>query len=212
MQRGFYGAVDPSRTVHILLGIPSEGAMRNQDTDRDSDSYNPETDPAGGSRTRRTHSQEHDPEDTERLGMSSEAAASDEAETMASTGNAEATFVDIAAGTATGLGIDRGVSMGTGGLAAGEDLDVVAEGDYWRENFRDRPYFAADKPYEHYEPGYRLGWEAGIDEQYEGLSFEEIEDDLRETFELITPDKTPWEEIRDASRDAFDRARTRGSD
>jgi hypothetical protein len=183
--------------------------MRN---DRDNDSFNPEANPAGSSRTRRADPAGHDPEVTERLGMSSEGTASDEAETMASTGNAEGSFVDIVAGTATGLGIDRGVSTGTGGLAAGEDLDPVAEGDYWRENFRERPYFAADKPYEHYEPGYRLGWEAGIDEQYEGLSFEEIETELRETWELMTPESTPWDEIRNATRDAFERARSRSSE
>ena len=90
----------------------------------------------------------HDPENTERIGMSTEAAAADEQETMASTGNSEASFVDIVAGTATGLGIDRGEAIGTGGLAAGEDLDPVAEGDYWRENLRSDPYAEASAPYE----------------------------------------------------------------
>ena len=81
----------------------------------------------------------HDPEDSLRRGMTPEAAAEDEAETMASTGDSQGAFREIVTGTATGLGIDRGESVGTGGLAAGEDLDEVAEGDYWRQNYERRP-------------------------------------------------------------------------
>jgi hypothetical protein len=92
---------------------------------------------------------QHDSEDTSRRGMSSDATAADEAETMASTGDSENAFQEIAAGTATGWGIDRAESAGTGGLAAGEDLDEVAEGDYWRQNFRRRPYYEPGTPYEH---------------------------------------------------------------
>ena len=68
----------------------------------------------------------HDTEDTTRRGMSSEAAAADDAETMASTGDSDNSFQDVVAGTATGLGIDRGESIGTGGLAAGEDRHAGA--------------------------------------------------------------------------------------
>ncbi len=55
----------------------------------------------------------HDPERTVRRGMTAEAVAEDEAETMASTGDSEGTFSQIVTGTATGLGIDRGESIGT---------------------------------------------------------------------------------------------------
>lgn len=61
--------------------------------------------------------------------MSEEAIDVDEAETMASSGDASNSFQEIASGSATGLGIDRAESTGTGGLAAGEDTDEVAEGD-----------------------------------------------------------------------------------
>jgi hypothetical protein len=170
---------------------------------------NPNVDPAGGSETRRSDRAEFDGSDeVSRIGMSSEGAAADEAESMASTGDSEGTFIDIAAGTATGLGLDRGVSMGTGGLAAGEDLDPVAEGDYWRENFRRRPYYDATKGYEHYEPGYQFGWESAG--EFEGLSFEEVETELSETWDSTRPADAPgWDEIREATRDAFLRARGR---
>jgi hypothetical protein len=122
----------------------------------------------------------HDPEVTARRGMSSEGSVEDEAETMASTGDAGGAFQEIAAGTATGLGVDRGESIGTGGLAAGEDLDEVAEGDYWRQNFERRPYRDAGHSYEQFELGRpdssgRRGWQtgAGLDPREEGL--EEVE-------------------------------------
>jgi hypothetical protein len=113
---------------------------------------------------------EHDPEDTLEMGMSSEAEEVDEAETMASTGDAEGSFREIVTGSATGLGIDRGESIGTGGLSAGEDLDEVAEGDYWRQNFERRPFEQPGRPAERFEPGERLGWvsAAGLDPQDRG--------------------------------------------
>jgi len=119
--------------------------------------------------------QPHDPERVAQRGMSTEAMTEDEAETMASTGNSANSFQEVVSGTATGLGIDRGESVGTGGLAAGEDLDSVAAGDYWRENFERRPYREADHPYDRYEPGERLGWvsAAGLDPREEGM--EEID-------------------------------------
>lgn len=102
-------------------------------------------------------------------------------------------------------GGDRAVSTGTGGLAAGEDLDPVAEGDYWRENFRRRPYYEAEKEYSDYEPAYRWGWErAGLSE-YRNRGFEEIELDLRQEWE--TDESRPsWDEAREPARDAFERA------
>jgi len=120
--------------------------------------------------SRRARSRLHDPEETTRRGMSSEGVAEDEAETMASTGDSSNSFQEIASGTATGLGVDRGESVGTGGLAAGEDLDEVAEGDYWRQNFERNPYREAGHPYDQYTPGERLGWQAGagLDPREEG--------------------------------------------
>jgi len=76
----------------------------------------------------------HDPETTIQRGMTTEAADVDEAETMASTGNAAGSFQEIASGTATGVGLDREERVGTGGLAAGEDSDAVEAGDWWLEN------------------------------------------------------------------------------
>ncbi|MEP6800928.1 MAG: hypothetical protein ABJC07_03255 [Acidobacteriota bacterium] len=107
-------------------------------------------------------------------------------------------------------GGDRAVSTGTGGLAAGEDLDPVAEGDYWRENFRRRPYYEAAREYSDYEPSYRYGWErAGLSE-YRNRGFEEVELDLKRDWESSNIEGlADWDQARDPARDAFERARGR---
>jgi hypothetical protein len=107
---------------------------------------------------------EHDPENTAREGMSREGSTVDEGETMASTGDQEGAFQEVASGTATGLGIDRGEEIGTGGLASDEDRDEVAEGDYWRQLLRSDPYAAPERSAEHIDEEHgRLGWQTGAD-------------------------------------------------
>jgi hypothetical protein len=166
-------------------------------------------DPDHGARTRHSDRAEFDDSDKDAAeGWAGAAVAVDEAETMASTGDSANSFVEIASGTATGLGIDRGVTTGTGGLAAGEDLDPVAEGDYWRQNFMTRPYYQAARPYERFEPGYRLGWEAATDLQFEGLEFEEVAGELQSQWRArMGADDLDWEEVQPAARDAWERVR-----
>lgn len=88
---------------------------------------------------------EHDPEAVVREGMSREASGVDAGETMASTGNEDDSFTEVAAGTATGLGLDRGEAVGTGGLAAGEDSDEVQEGEAWLEDRSGAPDDTAER-------------------------------------------------------------------
>ena len=166
-------------------------------------------DPDHGTKTRHSDRPEFDELDkAAEKGWAGEAVAVDEAETMASTGDSANSFVEVASGTATGFGIDRGITTGTGGLAAGEDLDPVAEGDYWRENFMTRPYYKAGMPYESYEPGYRLGWEAAADLQFEGREFEEVRSELQSRwFARIGEDAADWEEVQPAAKDAWERVR-----
>ena len=59
---------------------------------------------------------DHDAEGTVRQGMSVEGEEVDQAETLASTGDAEGSFQEIASGTATGLGIDRDESTGSAAI------------------------------------------------------------------------------------------------
>jgi hypothetical protein len=106
--------------------------------------------------------------------MSREGSVVDEEETMASTGDQEGAFQQIASGTATGLGIDRGEDVGTGGLASDEDRDEVAEGDSWRQGLRRDPFAAPDRSAEHLDEEHRrLGWQTGadLDPRDQGLEF-----------------------------------------
>ncbi|HYX21388.1 MAG TPA: hypothetical protein VFA98_11145 [Thermoanaerobaculia bacterium] len=103
---------------------------------------------------------EHDPEAAVRDGMSTAASGVDAGETMASTGNEDDSFFEIAAGTATGLGLDRGESVGTGGLAAGEDRDDVQEGESWLEDKSGAPDDTAERFPAEGEP---YGWERAAD-------------------------------------------------
>jgi hypothetical protein len=104
-----------------------------------------------------------DPETTLQRGMSGEGADVDAAETMASTGDAAGSFSEVASGTATGFGVDRGEAVGTGGLAAGEDRDEVAGGDWWRENFRRRSYFPPEESAERFGEDEPTGWQKAAD-------------------------------------------------
>jgi len=96
---------------------------------------------------------------------------------MASSGDAGSAFEQIAAGTATGLGIDRGEAIGTGGLSSGEDRDEVAEGDSWRQHFEREP-FSEDQSTERFEPsGGRPGWRTAGGLEGEDPAWLEPEDD-----------------------------------
>lgn len=53
---------------------------------------------------------DHDAEETVRQGMSVEGEEVDQAETLASTGDLESSFREIASGSATGVGLDRAES------------------------------------------------------------------------------------------------------
>ena len=166
---------------------------------------------AEGTVHRDSRGREHDSEDTSRRGMSSDATAADEAETMASTGDSESAFQEIAAGTATGWGIDRGESVGTGGLAAGEDLDEVAEGDYWRQNFRRR------QPWELWlggEDDETSAWMRATSPsgqaEYEGRDFDDVESELERSWDALHGENAQeWEEAREVVRDGWHRARER---
>jgi hypothetical protein len=116
-------------------------------------------------------SAEHDPEQTERLGMSSEASGVDDGETMASTGDEEGAFQQIVSGTATGLGIDRAETVGTGGLASDEDRDDVEEGDPSRLGWE--PFADADRSVERFDlDGKHLGWRTGADLDEKNTGFQ----------------------------------------
>ena len=95
-------------------------------------------------------------------------------------------------------------SPGSSGLVGTEDWN--AERDYWRTNFSSRPYARTDRPFEAYEPAYRYGYESA--NRYGGRQWQDVERDLRsgwDRYEHRGSSKSTWEEIKDATRDAWDR-------
>jgi hypothetical protein len=82
--------------------------------------------------------------------------------------------------------------------------DPAAEEAYWREHHAEQPYVDKNRPYEHYAPAYRAGYEATL--AYPGKKFEEIEDDIALNYERARPeDALPWDHVRPAVKAAWDK-------
>jgi hypothetical protein len=118
----------------------------------------------------------------------------------------------ISTGPAAPIGAVVGTVVGAiaGGLAGkgvAEAVNPTTEDAYWRENYKTRPYAAADANYtyeEDYRPAYRYGWESRS--RYEGKKFEDVESDLGRDWDR-TRDKSRlgWDRAREATRDAWHR-------
>ena len=108
-----------------------------------------------------------------------------------------------------------GAAVGTiAGAASAEKvadiLDPKVEEEYWRSEFKNRPYYAKGKQYEHYHPHYRFGWESSAKEKFQDRDFEEVEPDLKHTWQKFNEDPLlKWEDVREVVRDAYDRIRIR---
>ena len=85
--------------------------------------------------------------------------------------------------------------------------DWMAHDEYWRDNYGERPYAKADRAYEFYQPAYKYGHESAF--FYGGRSWDQdVEDDLARGWEQARGDSNcSWDEVKDAVRDAYDRAR-----
>jgi uncharacterized protein YcfJ len=119
-----------------------------------------------------------------------------------------------AAGAAGGaMAGPAGVAVGTvvGALAGGlvgkeiaESVNPTVETEYWRTNYKTRPYVEPGHEFEVYEPAYRYGWEART--YHAGKDFDEVESDLgREWGKVRGKSSLEWNKAKHATRDAWDR-------
>lgn len=115
-----------------------------------------------------------------------------------------------AAGTAVGgpVGTIVGAAIGAvaGGLAGkgvAEMVDPTEEDAYWRENHRAQPYYQEGRDYDAFAPAYRLGYEGRV--RYDGRAYDDIEQDLAADYERFQGNDLTWEEVRPATRAAWDR-------
>jgi hypothetical protein len=121
-----------------------------------------------------------------------------------------------AAGSVAGpVGTVAGAAVGAivGGLAGkgiAEMVDPTVEDAYWRDNYRNEPYFAASHDYDYYAPAYRTGYEGRV--KYHGRAFDEVEDDLRRDYVDNNGRIDSWNEVKDASRAAWNRIDNRVRD
>ncbi len=121
-----------------------------------------------------------------------------------------------AAGAATGtlvggpVGTAMGAALGAiaGGLAgktiAEGSIDPSAEDDYWRENYKHRPYADGTTSYDDYGPAYRYGVDAFG--RHPGRSFEEAEPELSRNWGSTRgTSNLGWDRASHATRDAWNR-------
>ena len=121
----------------------------------------------------------------------------------AAVGAAVGTAVAGPVGTLVG-GAVGAVAGGLAGHAAGEAVNPTAEEAYWRENYRSRPYYKADRNYDYYAPAYRTGWEARG--RYQGQKWDQVESKLEMEWSDSPHGKTmAWPDAKEAARDAWHR-------
>lgn len=87
----------------------------------------------------------------------------------------------------------------------GRDNDWTDHKVYWQSHWHTRPYASADLGFEHYEPAYRYGYQAG--RLSRGKSWENISIELRAGWDTYQDrGKTRWENMEQAVQDGWRRA------
>jgi hypothetical protein len=76
---------------------------------------------------------------------------------------------------------------------------------YWRSNFHTRPYASSSTNYDQWRGGYRYGFESAS--RYNGRDWNDVEPELSRNWNTYEHRGTStWEQMKDAVRDAWDRA------
>jgi hypothetical protein len=102
--------------------------------------------------------------------------------------------------------VKPGSEIGTTGRL--HDITWGDEELYWRGEYARRPYVRADRGFAHYEPAFRYGVASAS--RLRGRTWGDIESELaRGWIGARGNSQTPWEEIKGAVRDAWDRVMAR---
>jgi uncharacterized protein YcfJ len=112
------------------------------------------------------------------------------------------------AGTLVGAAVGA-IAGGLAGKGVAEMVDPTVEDAYWRENHMKQPYYTKGREYDAFAPAYRTGYEGRA--KYDGRSFDEIESDLQADYKRHNG-KLDWVDVKDATRNAWDRVDTRVRD
>ena len=124
----------------------------------------------------------------------------------AASGSVTGAVVGAAAGP-VGMVVGAAVGAVAGGLAGksvAEAVNPTAEDAYWREQYRNEPYYTATRTYDDYSPAYRTGYTGRG--RYSGKSFDQIETELERDYNAGRGSSTlNWSEAKDATRAAWHR-------
>lgn len=120
-----------------------------------------------------------------------------------------------AVGGPIGAAVGGAIGAVAGGLAGkgvAESVNPTEEEGYWRENYKTRPYFQSGRGFEHYNPAYRYGWESASRADYHGRRFDDVENNLSRGWTSARgTSKAEWNDVKNATRDAFERVQNRTS-
>lgn len=130
----------------------------------------------------------------------------------AAAGVAGAMAVGAAAGTVVGpIGTVLGGAAGAiiGGLmgkGVAEQVNPTEEEAYWKDNYRNEPYYQENHTWDDYDQGYRVGYEGYGKYGQKRASFDNYEAEFRQDYEKNRGNsKLTWDQARLAARAAWDR-------
>ena len=108
-------------------------------------------------------------------------------------------------GTVVGAAVGA-IAGGLAGHAAGEAFNPSVHDIYWREAHTREPYYKSGYTYDDYAPGYRTGYEAAGRNIGQTRKFDDMEPELRSTYEGVKgKSRLAWEDAKQAARAAWDR-------
>ena len=129
--------------------------------------------------------------------------------TGAAGGGIAGAVIGGAVGGPIGAGVGAVVGAVSGALAgksAAEAINPTTEHEFWRIEYRRRPYSNQSAPYEEFGPAYQYGWESFSRFHSMGKTFDEVELELRRDWDNRRgKSKLSWEHARDATHDAWQR-------
>jgi uncharacterized protein YcfJ len=125
-------------------------------------------------------------------------------------GAAAGTAIAGPAGTLVGAAVGA-IAGGLMGKGVGEMVDPTVEDTYWREAHMKEPYYSDSLAYDDdYAPAYRTGYEGRV--KYDGRTFDDVESDLQADYARYRGNDMNWDEVRPATRAAWDRVDRRVQD
>lgn len=82
--------------------------------------------------------------------------------------------------------------------------DWNSDENFWRENYRSRPYADESRGFEHYRSGYKYGYDSA--DRIGRRPWNEAEPELRKGWDRYEGrGQSTWDDIKESVRDAWDR-------